>query len=64
MMFRGGVRANTEIHTNDLRLSPRRSPRVNVGCTDMKILALEKEVAGVTEEQFTDEILRAEAGKA
>jgi hypothetical protein len=30
----------------------------------MKILALEKEVAGVTEEQFTDEILRAEAGKA
>jgi muconolactone delta-isomerase len=30
----------------------------------MKILALEKEVPGVTEEQFTEEILRAEAGKA
>ena len=30
----------------------------------MKILAIEKEVAGVTEEQFTESLLRAEAGKA
>ena len=30
----------------------------------MKILALEKEVPGVTEDQFTDDILKAEARKA
>ena len=30
----------------------------------MKILALEREVAGVVEEQFTEELLRAEAAKA
>ena len=30
----------------------------------MKILATEKEISGVTEEQFTEEILRAEARKA
>jgi hypothetical protein len=30
----------------------------------MKILALEKEVAGVTDDQFSGEILRAEARKA
>jgi len=30
----------------------------------MKILALEKEVAGVVEAQFTQELLRAEAAKA
>ena len=30
----------------------------------MKILALEKEVSGVTEDQFTEEILEAEARKA
>jgi len=30
----------------------------------MRILALEREVAGVVESQFTEEILRAEAAKA
>ena len=30
----------------------------------MKILALEKEVPGVTDDQFTEEILKAEARKA
>jgi muconolactone delta-isomerase len=30
----------------------------------MKILAIEKEVAGVKDEQFTPEILRTEAGRA
>ncbi len=30
----------------------------------MKILALEKEVPGVSEDQFTDDILKAEARKA
>ena len=30
----------------------------------MKILALEREVPGVTEDQFTDDILKAEARKA
>ncbi len=30
----------------------------------MKILAIEKEVKGVTDDQFTPEILRAEAAKA
>jgi len=30
----------------------------------MKILALEKEVAGVTDDQFTEEILKLEARKA
>jgi len=30
----------------------------------MKILALEQEIPGVGQEQFTDEILRAEAAKA
>jgi hypothetical protein len=30
----------------------------------MKILALEKEVPGVTDDQFSDELLKAEARKA
>lgn len=37
---------------------------ITLAQTDMKILALEKEVAGVVESQFTEEILRAEAAKA
>jgi muconolactone delta-isomerase len=41
-------------------LDAEKAGRVN----DMKLLALEKEVPGVTDEQLTEEILEAEARKA